>query len=187
MDSSRSLAGQLLVAMPGMTDPNFKQSVTYICEHTENGALGLLINQPMDMAISEVLEQLDMAPTNASTLEQPVLRGGPVQIERGFVLHEASSEWDSTTEVGESIYVTTSSDILADVASGKGPDKLLIALGYSGWDAGQLEAEILQNAWLTVPASRDIIFNTPFAKRWQAAAGSIGVNLASISPHAGHA
>ena len=128
-----------------------------------------------------------MSPTKGTSLEQPVLRGGPVQIERGFVLHEAASEWDSTTEVGHSIFVTTSSDILADVASGKGPDKLLMALGYSGWDAGQLEAEILQNAWLTVPASADIVFNTPFEQRWQAAASSIGVDLASISPHAGHA
>jgi putative transcriptional regulator len=187
MEKTHSFAGQLLVAMPGMTDPTFRHSVTYICEHSASGALGLLINQPMDMVISEVLEQLEMSPANAASLEQPVLRGGPVQTERGFILHSSPHEWDSTTEVGQSIYVTTSSDILADVASGKGPDKMLMALGYSGWDAGQLEKEIRQNAWLTVPASADIVFNTPFEQRWQAAAGSIGVDLASISPHAGHA
>lgn len=188
MNSTQTLAGQLLVAMPGMADPNFRQSVTYVCEHSESGALGLVINQPLDMAVSEVLEQLEMQPLkNDALLAQPVLRGGPVHAERGFVLHESSRDWDATTEVGQSIFVTTSRDILSDLASGTGPEHIHIALGYSGWDAGQLEAEIRQNAWLTVPATPAIVFDTPFEQRWQAAASSIGVDLASISLHAGHA
>jgi len=187
MNSTQTLTGQLLVAMPGMLDPNFRNSVAYICEHSDSGALGLVINQPLDMAVSEVLEQLEMRTTDDALLGQPVLRGGPVQAERGFVLHESPHDWEATTEVGGSIYVTTSRDILSDLASGNGPERMQIALGYSGWDAGQLEAEILQNAWLTVPASAAIVFETPFEQRWQAAAGSIGVDLASLSPQAGHA
>lgn len=187
MTGTQSLTGQLLVAMPGMLDPNFRNSVAYICEHSDSGALGLVINQPLDMAVSEVLEQLQMRATDDTLLSQPVLRGGPVQAERGFVLHECARDWEATTEVGESIFVTTSADILSDLASGNGPERIQIALGYSGWDAGQLEAEIRQNAWLTVPASTALVFETPFEQRWQAAAGSIGIDLASISPHAGHA
>ena len=187
MNSTQTLAGQLLVAMPGMADTNFRQSVTYICEHSNSGALGLVINQPLDMVVSEVLEQLEMRPSNEALLTQPVLRGGPVQTERGFVLHESSHDWDATTEVSQSIFVTTSRDILSDLASGKGPERMQIALGYSGWDAGQLEAEICQNAWLTVPATAAIVFETPFEQRWQAAAGSIGIDLATITPQAGHA
>jgi putative transcriptional regulator len=187
IDKTHSLAGQLLVAMPSMLDPNFQQTVTYICEHSDSGALGIIINRPMDMDISEVLMQLSLEPREEGHLHQPVLQGGPVQSERGFVLHESPHNWDSTTEVGHSIYVTTSQDILSDVAAGNGPGRMLMALGYAGWEAGQLEHEIRQNAWLTVPASPDIVFETPFQDRWQAAAKSIGIDPASLSLYAGNA
>ena len=184
---SDTLAGQLLVAMPGMLDPNFQHTVTYVCEHTENGALGITINRPLEMDIADVLEQFSLETGSDLQLHQPVMRGGPVQAERGFVLHESANQWDSTTEVGHSIFVTTSQDILSDVAAGKGPARILMALGYSGWEAGQLEDEIRQNAWLTVPASMNLVFETPFEERWQAAARSIGVDPINLSLHAGNA
>jgi putative transcriptional regulator len=187
MDETHTLAGQLLVAMPGMLDPNFHRTVTYVCEHGDTGALGIVINRPLDMAVGEVLEQLSLQPTKTDYLTQPVMRGGPVQAERGFVIHESAHNWESTTEVGQSIYVTTSRDILSDVAAGNGPGRMLMALGYAGWDAGQLEQEIRQNAWLTVPASTSLVFDTPYERRWAAAAESIGIDPASLSLHAGNA
>ena len=187
MEETKTLAGQLLVSMPGMTDPNFRQTVTYICEHSENGALGIVINRPIGMELGEVLQQLSLETTADNLLSQPVLRGGPVQAERGFVLHESPRQWDATTEVGHSIYVTTSQDILSAVAAGTGPDRILMALGYAGWGAGQLEEEIRQNAWLTVPATTDIVFNTPPDQLWRAAAGSLGIDPANLSLQAGSA
>ncbi len=186
-DKKHSLAGQLLVAMPSMMDPNFQQTVTYICEHSTSGALGIIINRPLNMDISEVLEHLSLHPTQDNHLKQPVMQGGPVQSERGFVLHESPHNWDSTTEIGHSICVTTSQDILSDVAAGNGPDRILMALGYAGWQAGQLEYEIRQNAWLTVPASTNLVFDTPFKDRWKAAAESIGIDPANLSPYSGNA
>jgi putative transcriptional regulator len=187
MENSYSLAGQLLVAMPSMMDPNFDHTVTYVCEHSEGGALGLIINRPMDMDINDVLQQFSLASSSHQPINQPVMSGGPVQSERGFILHEPAQNWDSTTEVGHSMFVTTSQDILSDVAAGRGPNRMLMALGYAGWEAGQLEHEIRLNSWLTVPASSDLVFDTPFEDRWQAAASSIGINPANLSLHAGHA
>jgi len=187
MENTHSLAGQLLVAMPGMDDPNFQHTVTYVCEHTESGALGLIINRPLDMDISDVLEQFSLEARADQQLHQPVMRGGPVQAERGFVLHETAQSWDSTTDVGHSMCVTTSQDILADMAAGRGPGRILMALGYSGWEAGQLECELRQNAWLTVPATRALVFETPFEQRWRAAARSIGIDPANLSLYAGTA
>ena len=187
MENVHSLAGQLLVAMPGMTDPNFQHTVTYVCEHTDGGALGLIINRPLDMDISDVLEQFSLETEADQELHQPVMQGGPVQAERGFVLHEPSQHWDSTTAVDKSMYVTTSQDILTDVAAGRGPGRILMALGYAGWEPGQLEEEIRHNAWLTVPATQTLVFETPYEQRWQAAALSIGVNPANLSLHAGSA
>jgi putative transcriptional regulator len=186
-DKTHSLAGQLLVAMPSMMDPNFQQTVTYICEHSTSGALGIIINRPLNLDIGEVLEQLSLHPTQENQLKQPVMQGGPVQSERGFVLHESPHNWDSTTEIGHSICVTTSQDILSDVAAGNGPERILMALGYAGWQAGQLEHEIRQNAWLTVPASTNLVFDTPFKDRWKAAAESIGIDPANLSPYSGNA
>ena len=129
MEKTHSLAGQLLVAMPGMLDPNFQHSVTYMCEHSESGALGIVINRPLDMDIAEVLEQLALKPTDDLQMHQPVMQGGPVQAERGFILHEAAQNWESTTSVDHSIFVTTSRDILSDMAKGNGPGRVLMALG----------------------------------------------------------
>jgi len=187
MDTTRSLTGHLLLAMPGMTDPNFEHAVTYICEHGSAGALGIVINKPLQMDVGDVFEQLSLEAKTPLLKAQPVLRGGPVQTERGFVLHETPSKWDATTSVGHSIYVTTSQDILSDLAAGKGPSRIQMALGYAGWGAGQLEDEILHNAWLTVPASTDIVFETPYEQRWQAAVRSLGIELASLSLESGHA
>ena len=181
------LTGHLLIAMPAMTDPNFTRTVTYICEHNENGALGIVINRPLQMDLGEVFEQLALEPADADLSKQPVLRGGPVQTERGFVLHEPSQGWDSTVEVSPTVHLTTSQDILTAMAQGTGPKRALMALGYAGWGAGQLEMEIGANAWLSVPASPAIVFETPYENRWLAAAELLGINLATISSEAGHA
>ena len=181
------LTGHLLIAMPAMADPNFVRTVTYICEHTDQGALGIVINRPLQMDLGEVFQQLSLEAADAGVSSQPVLRGGPVQTERGFVLHEPSRKWDSTVEVSESIHLTTSQDILSALAQGTGPRRALMALGYAGWGAGQLENEMGANAWLSVPASATIIFDTPYEARWAAAAALLGINLATLSSEAGHA
>ncbi len=181
------LTGHLLIAMPAMADPNFVRTVTYICEHTDQGALGIVINRPLQMDLGEVFQQLALQDTDAALARQPVLRGGPVQTERGFVLHEPSRQWDATVAVSDSVHLTTSQDILAALAGGTGPKRALMALGYAGWGAGQLEMEIGANAWLNVPATDTIVFDTPFEARWAAAAGLLGINLAMISSEAGHA
>ena len=181
------MTGHLLIAMPTMMDPNFHQTVTYICEHSDMGALGLVINRPLDMGLGEVLEQLSLDSPDEALTAQPVLRGGPVQTERGFVLHESTREWEATMPVGESIFVTTSQDILASLATGNGPERALIVLGYAGWGAGQLDAEIRDNAWLSVLADSRIVFEIPFERRWDEAARKLGVDLTNLSTQAGHA
>lgn len=187
VSDSTHMTGHLLIAMPTMMDPNFHQTVTYICEHSDLGALGLVINRPLDMGLGEVLEQLSLDSPDEALTAQPVLRGGPVQTERGFVLHESPREWEATMPVGESIFVTTSQDILSSLAAGNGPERALIVLGYAGWGAGQLDAEIRDNAWLSVLADPRIVFETPFEQRWDEAARKLGVNLTTLSTQAGHA
>lgn len=181
------LTGHLLIAMPAMDDPNFHRTVTYVCEHSEQGALGLVINRPLELKLGMVFEQLDLDVASPGAADRPILQGGPVQPERGFVLHDSPQSYDSTINVGDTIFVTTSQDILADVAAGQGPEHMLFTLGYAGWAAGQLEHEITANAWLSVPASPQIIFDTPFERRWQAAARLLGIDLANLSGVAGHA
>jgi putative transcriptional regulator len=181
------LSGHLLIAMPAMTDPNFVRTVTYICEHNEDGALGIVINRPLEIDLGEIFQQLALEAADPDLVRQPVMRGGPVQVERGFILHEPSKAWDSTVEVSDTVHLTTSQDILVAMARGSGPRRALMALGYAGWGAGQLEAELVANAWLSVPASPAIIFDTPFKSRWTAAAALLGINMATISPEAGHA
>jgi len=182
------LNNQLLVAMPSLADPNFSQSVTLVCEHTDRGALGIVINRPLEMKMSEVLEQLSLTSDDLRLCDMPVLRGGPVQNDRGFVLHRPSPQnWDSTLPVSDTLHVTTSRDVLAAMARGEGPAQAVVALGYAGWDAGQLEVEMLQNAWLTVPCDDALIFDLPFEQRWQAAARLLGVDLSRISSQAGRA
>lgn len=186
--TSLSLQNQFLVAMPGMSDPTFAHTVTYICEHSAEGAMGLIVNMPLNLSLADIYHQLDLSTSDASA-EIPVLAGGPVSVERGFILHPASAEdqWLSTIKVSDDISLTASRDILAAMAEGKGPERYLIALGYAGWDSEQLEREIADNAWLTVPADQQILFHTPCEQRWQAAARSLGIDLNLISNTAGHA
>ena len=181
------LQNQLLVAMPSLSDPNFAQTVTLICEHTARGALGIVLNRPLSMQLGEVFDQLDLHPDDSNLRTHRVLRGGPVQCDRGFVLHGPGGEWDSTLRVSDQVHVTTSRDILTAMARGDGPEHAVMALGYAGWEAGQLEDEIRSNTWLNVPVDESIIFSVPFEQRWQSAARLLGVDLGRISPKAGHA
>ncbi|HEU4603733.1 MAG TPA: YqgE/AlgH family protein [Steroidobacteraceae bacterium] len=187
MSSPDFLTNQFLIAMPAMTDANFAQTVTFIWEHNEDGALGIIINRPLQMRLADVFEQLKM-PVNASPIgHQPVMQGGPVQTDRGFVVHYAGGQWEHTRQVSSRIQVTTSPDILSAMAQGSGPETALVALGYAGWSAGQLENELIQNAWLTVPCDERILFDTPYDQRWRAAGRLLGIDLTTISPHVGHA
>jgi putative transcriptional regulator len=187
MAKSEFFTNQLLIAMPSMADPNFAQTVALVCEHSPRGALGLILNRPLPMKLSEVFEQLALDAIDLHIGQQSVLRGGPVQTDRGFVVHRQGGTWDSTLKVSDSIQVTTSRDVLVAMARGVGPPDAFIALGYAGWDAGQLEHEILANAWLNVPADEHVIFDLPYEERWQAAGRILGIDLTRISAVAGHA
>ncbi len=191
MTDQTFLTGHLLIAMPAMQDPNFARTVTYICEHSEQGALGIVINRPLDMDLGSIFDQLALDSADPALARQPVLQGGPVHQERGFVLHEPAEadgrEFDATLAVTDAIRVTTSQDILTAMARGTGPRRAVVALGYAGWGAGQLENELIQNAWLSVPAIPRIIFETPFDQRWHESARLIGVDLSTLSHQAGHA
>ena len=183
----QSLANHFLIAMPQLADPNFFHSVTYICEHNEDGALGLVINRPLDLQLHEVFEQMGISADNCTHLDEPVYIGGPVQQERGFILHTPVGQWESSAPITDTLSITTSRDILEAIARDQGPDQTLIALGYAGWGAGQLEQELADNAWLSGPAEPGIIFSTPVEERWKAAAGLLGVDLDLLSGDAGHA
>ncbi|MCU7852555.1 MAG: YqgE/AlgH family protein [Candidatus Thiodiazotropha sp. (ex Monitilora ramsayi)] len=187
MPSETNLTNHFLIAMPGLEDPNFFHTVTYICEHTSDGAMGIVINRPMDLHLADIFEQLEIKISSTKISEQLVYLGGPVQSDRGFVLHDSSTEWNSTLKITSEISVTTSLDILEAIATDKGPAENLIALGYAGWGAGQLESELAQNAWLSGPAKSDIIFNRSSQERWQAAADLLGVDLNLLSSDTGHA
>jgi putative transcriptional regulator len=187
MDLKDSLSNQLLIAMPGMADPNFSTTVTLVCEHNSDGALGIIINRPMAMKLGGLFEQLNLEGSEDALADQPVLVGGPVACERGFVLHNPGASYESTVDVSPEIQLTLSRDVIDAMATGSGPEKSLVALGYAGWDAGQLEEEMLNNAWLTVPASPEVIFDVPFADRWSVAAQSIGIDINKMSPDVGHA
>jgi putative transcriptional regulator len=187
MSDSGYLTNQLLIAMPALGDPNFAQTVALVCDHTEHGALALILNKPLPMRMGEIFEQLDIDIGDGPLSARPVLRGGPMQTDRGFVVHPAGGQWDSTLKVSDTIHVTTSRDILAAIARGEGPQEALVALGYAGWDGGQLEDEIRANAWLSAPAETAIIFDLPFESRWEAAARLLGVELSRISSIGGNA
>jgi putative transcriptional regulator len=187
MELKDSLANQLLIAMPGMADPNFNSTVTLVCEHNSEGALGIVINRPLDMQLDSLFEQLDLSAPDLPISAQQVVNGGPVSRERGFVLHNPGLEFESTISVSPDIQLTLSRDVIDAMAAGSGPEKSLVALGYAGWEAGQLEAEMLSNTWLTVPAEPDVIFDVPFADRWSIAAKIIGIDISRISSDAGHA
>ncbi|AMX01346.1 YqgE/AlgH family protein [Microbulbifer thermotolerans] len=184
--TSGSLRGQFLLAMPGMQDPRFKQTITFMVEHTDEGAMGIVINAPSKVTWKEVFEQLSLD-DNSQRGDETVLLGGPLSPEQGFVLHGAGVTFDSTLEVSDDISLTASKDILESLAAGRGPDDILLALGYAGWGPGQLEGELAQNAWLTLPAEPEILFATPWQKRWQTAAARHGIDMSGLGSQAGHA
>ncbi|MFT4248944.1 MAG: YqgE/AlgH family protein [Pseudomonas sp.] len=181
------LTHQLLIALPALFDPNFARSVALICQHDDNGAMGVVVNRASEYTLGEVLAQMGIGTEDAALREQKVLAGGPVHPERGFVIHDDARDWDSSLEVGEGLYLTTSRDILEAMAAGRGPRNALVALGCAGWGAGQLEFEIAENSWLTAPSDPQLLFDLPLDERWQAAAGRIGVDLFSMTDYSGHA
>jgi len=185
--SDSSFTNHLLIAMPALADPNFSHTVTLICEHTEKGALGIVLNRPLPMRLSDVLSQMKLEPRDEQIGSKPVLRGGPVHTDRGFVLHRPGGEWDATHRVSELIQVTTSRDVLAAIARGEGPSDAFIALGYAGWDPGQLEREIRENAWLPVPADERVVFELPYEQRWQGCWNLLGIEVEKLSLVAGNA
>ncbi len=182
-----SLTNHFLIAMPMLRDPNFEQTVTLVCQHNDDGALGIVINRLVDLTVGDILDQMDISRGAYRSCEDPVYYGGPVQTDRGFVLHDDAGEWESTLPITAGIGLTTSRDILEAMARNEGPQHTLIALGYAGWGSGQLERELSENAWLSGPTDYDIIFSTPVERRWMAAAGLLGVDLRLLSPEAGHA
>ena len=187
MQENSSLTNQFLIAMPSLMDPNFSRTVTYICEHNAQGAMGIVVNRPINLQLGDMLDQLNIQATVPAARALPVYLGGPVQTDRGFVLHSGDSQWDSTLQIAPEVSVTTSKDILEAIAQGRGPAHALIALGYAGWASGQLEEEISANAWLSGPASEEVIFHLAPERRWRAAARLLGVDLDLLSGEAGHA
>lgn len=183
--SFSSLKHHFLIAMPALKDSSFEHSVTYICSHDDEGAMGIVINQPTELDLSEVLEQLDIE--GAHGHDRIVLLGGPVHQDHGFILHKDKGDWRSTLSVTDNIHVSTSKDILTSLAQGTGPSDYKVALGYAGWSAGQLEQELIDNSWITVEASEDIIFNTPEDQMYQAALKLLGIDEGFLSADAGHA
>ncbi|MEN1727877.1 MAG: YqgE/AlgH family protein [Pseudomonadota bacterium] len=181
------LEQQFLIAMPGMDDPNFARGVTLLCQHNDEGALGITINRPSDITLDEVFEQIGIEPAVDDLDLVTVFEGGPVHPERGFVLHSGPPIWDSSMRVGPGISVTTSRDVLQAIAEGRGPKKYLMALGCAGWDAGQLEDEMRENAWLNVMAKAEILFDLPVEDRWTQAVESLGIQVDSLQPAGGHA
>ncbi len=181
------LTNQFLIAMPSLNDPNFSRTVTLMCAHSEDGAMGLVINRPIELSLGDVLAQMDLKCDTAEVNRSKVFQGGPVQCERGFVLHRPPGDWDATLRVSEELGVAASRDILAAVASGTGPRDALVLLGYAGWAAGQLERELADNAWLSGPVDSSVIFETPFEQRWERAARLLGVDVDRLSGEAGHA
>ncbi|MDQ5848001.1 MAG: YqgE/AlgH family protein [Pseudomonadota bacterium] len=185
--SSINLTHHFLIAMPNMADPHFARTLTYICEHNDQGALGLVVNRPIDMTLHGLFERLSLTLGNADAGLAPIYFGGPVQTDRGFVLHAPAGNWQSTLRVRDAIGLTTSKDILEAVGRGEGPKRMLVTLGYAGWSPGQLEQELSQNAWLTVEAADGIIFETPAEERLPAAMELLGVDFAKLQDEAGHA
>ncbi len=181
------LTNHFLIAMPGMEDGFFSHSVSYVCEHNANGAIAIMINRPLAIKLGEIFTQMGIANQDATLAAQPIVCGGPVQPERGFVIHPNKHDWHSTLHLPNDISITTSQDILHAMAKHEGPEHALISLGYAGWGPGQLEEELLRNYWLTSPATADILFQQPFAERWSAATRSLGIEPSRLSTHVGHA
>jgi len=181
-----SLVDHFLIAMPQLQDAYFANSLVYIWRHSSEGALGLVINLPLSIPLTEIFEQLDMEDKRSPGASDTVLSGGPVETEKGFVLHDAPPRWPSSLAVAEGITLTTSRDILADIARGEGPDNFLVALGCSGWSPGQLEQELKENAWITCQATREIIFSRDYARKPHMAAATLGFSLSQLTPDVGY-
>ena len=181
------LQQQMLIAMPAMADPNFSRSVTLLCQHNEEGAIGITINRQSSFTLGELLFQLNIPCENQKTSSLIVLEGGPVSPDHGFVLHTPVEGFDSSIQINDEIMVTTSRDVLSAIAAGKGPDKFLVALGYAGWGDGQLEFEMRQNAWLSVTADKGILFESALAQRWEKALGKLGISISDLHGIGGHA
>lgn len=182
-----TLQGHFLISMPHMDDRNFDHTVTYICDHNESGAMGIVVNRPLELDLAELMQHLELA--NADHFKtEPVYAGGPVQNDRGFILHSpVTRQFSSSLQINSELTLTTSVDILETIANGNGPEKYLVALGYAGWGSGQLEQELSDNVWLSCPADSDILFAIPAAERLQAAAAILGVNLDLLTSQSGHA
>ena len=186
-DSRVNLTHHFLIAMPSMADPHFAHTLIYVCEHSEKGALGIVINKPIDMTLSTLFEQINIPLGDSELREARVHYGGPVQIDRGFVLHRPLGSWQSTLAISDDLGLTTSKDILEAVGHGEGPNDVLVSLGYAGWSADQLEQEISQNAWLTVAADTDVLFAEPAETRLPAAMKLLGIDFSRLSDAVGHA
>jgi putative transcriptional regulator len=185
-DSEVSLKNQFLVAMPSLDDENFSHTVSLLCEHSDSGAIGLVINRPTELLLVDMMEQMGLAHERIDA-DAIVFWGGPVQPERGFVIHREPGGWESCMALDNGVYVTTSRDVLRAIGQGEGPDEYVVVLGYAGWGAGQLESEILHNAWLNAPVDEQILFRTPVPQRWAAATKLLGVDVTQLSGEAGHA
>jgi len=181
------LASQLLIALPTLSEGDFARSVALICQHDEDGAMGIVINRASEYTLGEVFSQMGLEASDEHQRGQMVLAGGPVHPERGFVVHDGGLKWDSSMRIAEGLFLTTSRDILESMAKGEGPEHAIVALGCAGWGTGQLESELAENSWLTAPADAELLFATPLGARWQAAAGRIGVDFAYLADYAGHA
>ena len=181
------LTHHMLVALPALQDPDFARSVALICQHDGNGAMGVVVNRPSEYTLGDVLAQMGIVLVDQRLREYRVLAGGPVHPERGFVIHDGDTGWDSSLAIAEGLFVTTSRDVLEAIAVGEGPDNALVALGCAGWGAGQLEHELTETSWLTVPADAPLLFDTPLEARWQAAAGRLGVDMMHVASHSGRA
>ena len=182
-----NLTDHFLIAMPAMADPNFTRTLTYIAEHNENGAMGIIVNRPTDMRLATLFERIDILFEQPDFADLPVYFGGPVQSDRGFVLHRPAGDWHSTLRVSDSVALTSSRDVLQAIGAGGEPRDVIVTLGYAGWAAGQLEQELLDNAWLTVPADLGIVFELPPEERLVAAMQKLGIDFTNLSDVAGHA
>ncbi|MEI7996540.1 MAG: YqgE/AlgH family protein [Methylococcaceae bacterium] len=186
MNQFTYLNNQFIIAMPSLADPNFFHTVTYLCQHNQEGALGIVINRSAEMKLGDIFKQMNIRATSLCATEAPVYSGGPVQQERGFVLHTTGGGWDASMVISDSISLTTSRDVIEAIAVGKGPEQYMVALGYAGWGEGQLEQEILANAWLNTPYSQHVLFDEPINMRWRAAAEQIGIDINQLTTQAGH-
>lgn len=183
-----SLRDHFLIAMPAMADPNFVHSVIYICEHSPEGAMGIVINLPLNIQLGDVLQNMNIDTNDEKVANTPVLAGGPLQQERGFVIHRPDQEhWESSLALTQNISITTSKDILLAIANHKGPKDIVVALGYAGWESGQLEREIAQNSWLCGPADPQVLFGVTPENRWHAAGALLGIDMNCVSSDVGHA